>query len=185
MNTKTSTKYSITAGILASVYMLLPSHTQALSCITPMEYIPELVSIDSESVIFTGEITDTTAVDGNVTTLTVAVDSALQGTSTEVMQVQYEYDETWGYLCAGAPSEVGTIEAFIVRPSDDDVPYVTYTFGLDTDLYEVLGEAIAEKNPVATLVKDAVEESGETIAAKRSLLVQIIELLRQLIARIR
>jgi hypothetical protein len=152
---------------------LLPTPASALSCLSPIEYIPMIVE-EGERTIFRGEITETVATDGNVTQLEIDVIEVLQGEAADTVTVEYEYDDTWGYLCAGAPGAVGATETFIIRDGDVN-PYVVFTITADSDLNEVLSNALAGSptTPVAT----GTPSEGETV---RNLMFQVIELLEEL-----
>lgn len=161
-----------------SIGFYQPTPVAALSCLSPIEYIPTIVE-EGEHTIFSGEIVAAHETDGNVTQLEVDVAEVLQGQASEVISVQYEYDETWGYLCAGAPSKVGKTETFIIREGDG-TPFVIYSFSQDSDLFEVLTDALASTTSTPILPPTIQEDETE-----RDLMFQVLELLNELLTLLR
>jgi hypothetical protein len=152
-----------------------PGAVSALSCLTPAEHIPQLVAA-GESTIFTGEIIAARETSGNVTELDIAVSEVFQGEADETITVEYEYDDTWGYLCAGTPGTPGTVEAFIVREGEG-LPLVTYSLATDSDLYTILTDSLEGTTTSATTTPAVPVEEEPA----RDLMLEVIELLQQLL----
>lgn len=137
----------------------------ALSCVHPSEMIATYVSEEYFAIarVVAGELE--TAGDEHVQA--VSVQENLKGTTDT--SVSFTYDETWQYLCAGQPAEVGTEAIYVTSEGR-----VSQVISLDTPLYDSLMTALtnAPETPTPTTEEET----------KRTLMQRIIELLQQVIS---
>lgn len=136
----------------------------ALSCVNPTEMIDSYVSDERFAIarVEAGEL----ETGGDEHDQAVAVQENLKGTTDT--SVSFTYDETWQYLCAGQPAEVGTVAIYVTSEGR-----VAQVINLDTPLYDSLMTALA--NTPETPTPTTEEET------KRTFMQRIIEILQQVI----
>lgn len=146
------------------VFNLSLNTTHALSCLNPNEMIADYVSDERYNIarITAGELQTT----GNEHQQTITVEENIKGITNT--QVSFTYDDTWQYLCAGAPAEVDTQAVYI---TSDGI--VSQVITIDSPLYESLMGALEEN--LAESPSTAEEE------VERTLMQEIITLLQQII----
>lgn len=157
------------------VGILIPQPAAALSCFSPTEHIPMIVE-EGDHDIFKGEITSTSKTDGHVTEVEVLVTENIYGKTSDAVTLQYEYNDTWAYLCVNEPGKVGQTEIFIVRANQEGEQYVTYSFEPGSWFDEILVDAL---NGPTTPPVVSPEPEDET---PHDLMLQIIELLEELLS---
>ena len=161
---------------VVSVGALIPASAAALSCLSPTEHIPMIVE-EGDHDIFEGEITATTKTDGNVTEVQVAVTRNIVGEVAEEVTLQYEYHDTWAYLCVSEPGEIGETEIFIVRENEDSQYYVTHSFEPGSWFDDILSDALSGSTTPSEITSET-----ENDEASRTLMQQVINLLEELLS---
>jgi hypothetical protein len=167
--THTMTKNSPFVGCILFAILLTFGTTfgtaHALSCLNPTEMITDYVSDERYAIarVVAGDV----ETEGPEHTQVVTVTENLKGTTND--SVSFIYDDTWQYLCAGGPADVGAEMIYITSNNT-----VTQVIALDTPLYESLISALTD---TPTQPEPTNEEE-----IKRTLMFQIIDLLQQMIS---
>lgn len=140
------------------------STVQALSCINPTDMINEYVSDRGYNIalVTAGEL----ETEGGEHDQTVIIQTIYKGTFGDT--VTFIYDDTWQYLCVGSPVEESA-EAIYITNEGKVIQVITP----DTPLYNSLMEALADDSQLS----DTITEETE-----RTLMLQIIDLLQQVIS---
>lgn len=136
----------------------------ALSCVNPTEMIDAYVSEERFAIarVEAGEL----ETEGDEHDQAVEVQENLKGATDT--SVSFTYDETWQYLCAGQPAEVGAVAIYVTNEGR-----VAQVINLDTPLYDSLMTALANTSETPNPTTE--EET------KRTFMQRIIEILQQVI----
>ena len=163
-----TTSFAAAALLTFGALFLLPQPAAGLSCLNPAEMIEQYATDES----YTVALIEAGAVEteGDEHDQTVSTKTLYKGELGATDTVTFAYNETWNYLCAGNPAEDGTEALYVLNDTQ-----VVQVFAVDSELGLELLAAIdtPEVQPTEVTVE----------AEKRSLLEQIVSLLRQLIAR--
>jgi len=171
--TKSLVTYLITSVVvLAALFLVaVPQPASALSCLNPTEMIPMFVSDDSYTIalVEAGALeTEGETHDQEVTVLEV-----YKGELNANATVSFTYNQTWSYLCAGGPAEVGSEALYIMRDNQ-----VTQVFTVDSELGQTLLASLGD--PTTPTEKPVTVDTEEEV--RKGLMDQIIGLLQQIIS---
>ncbi len=151
---KTPHKFLITIPLLA--LMLVPSATQALSCMPQSDMIEYYVSDDSYMIVTATpmaekeyrieESTDFPGQYGGYSSQLLSVTEAHKGSAPDSMWAYYEVNHTWGYLCVGNPPDLNTENMYVIRSTGQffELPMVIAVFPADSEVAESVLEALEE-----------------------------------------
>jgi len=169
-----TTSISSTIGgvalVAALLFATLPQPASALSCLNPTEMIPQFVSDDTYTIALVEA--GTLETEGDMHDQQVTVLEAYKGDIATQTTVSFMYDETWFYLCAGTPAEVGDEALYIIRDSQ-----VTQVFAADSEL----GQALLAELEEPTTPNEEPVVINPTEEERKGLMRQIITLLQQLV----
>lgn len=166
------TYLATSAVVLAALFLAaVPQPAAALSCMNPTEMIPMFVSDDSYTIaLIEGGVLET---EGDTHNQEVTVLKLYKGELGINATVSFMYDQTWNYLCAGGPVDVGSEALYIMRDNQ-----VTQVFMVDSELAQTLLAELGEPTtPTEAPVTVDAEEKERT-----GLMNQIISLLQQIIS---
>lgn len=126
--------------------------------------------------VFIGTIVDKDKAIDHVRGLTVTVAQELLGTLPDpsTVDVVYQYNDTWGYMCTDAPGEVGEMKLFLVH-NEEDTLRVTYAFSADSPLYDVVLDEL-------DVSVDLEPTQPEPTVIRATLMQQVVQLLTSLLA---
>ena len=172
LNKSLVTYLATSVVLLAALFLAaVPHPASALSCLNPTEMIPMFVSDDSYTIaLIEGGALET---EGETHDQEVTVLEVYKGELGTNATVSFTYNETWSYLCAGGPADVGSEALYIMRDNQ-----VTQVFTVDSELGQTLLEKLGEPTTPteAPVTVDAEEEE------RAGLMNQIISLLKQIIS---
>jgi hypothetical protein len=160
------------ALLAAAFFVSQPQSASALSCLNPTEMIPTYVT--DESYIIAHVTAGTLETEGDLHEQEVAVQAVYKGELNSTQTVQFAHDETWNYLCAGAPADSGSESLYILQGDR-----VIQSLGLDTELAQTLRAELGEPN---TPNQEPVDTNQPEETERQSLMKQVINLLQQIIA---
>jgi hypothetical protein len=133
--------------------------------------IPMFVSDDSYTIaLIEGGALET---EGETHDQEVTVLEVYKGELSANATVSFTYNQTWSYMCAGGPADVGSEALYIIRDNQ-----VTQVFTVDSELAQTLLAELGEPTtPIEAPVTVDAEEKERT-----GLMNQIISLLQQIIS---
>ena len=172
MNTQIFSKNSnltlMTTALGALLFLTITNQTHALSCLNPSEMIDDYATNEKYTIalVEAGEI----ETEGAEHDQTVTVKTVYKGELEEQSIVSFNHDETWQYLCVGAPAEMGEEVIYILYENS-----VSQIFTPDSELGNKLLSSL--DNEPTTPIQVTTEE-----VEKKSLMQQIIGLLQQIIS---
>ena len=170
LNKSLVTYLATSVVLLAALFLAaVPHPASALSCLNPTEMIPMFVSDDSYTIaLIEGGALET---EGETHDQEVTVLEVYKGELSANATVSFTYNQTWSYMCAGGPADVGSEALYIIRDNQ-----VTQVFTADSELAQTLLAELGEPT-TPTEAPVTVEEEERT-----GLMNQIIALLQQIIS---
>lgn len=178
-----------TLTVVTFAFVSIATPVSALSCLHPVDNFDWILESE-DTIIFTGAATEHSKQnsEGYAEAANIAVDEVWRGNVPTSIEVAYPYDDTWGYMCTGAPLAVGEEGLFVVYEDESTGEYrinsqLSPSFSDYETLFEKMRNAeLSPTEPLATKPEVVVESEIEQRNDLYQRLVALVERIQALLS---